>query len=377
MDRIHKLLFTTAIICWSLLILGAGNQAAKGQADDQIYYISCLHNGVGPDIDLTPFAITDADTLQRSTIPVGSWVVRVTDGDGNLMAPDAKGRVLIFWNEKQWWIVPQALKKAGPDGSTDCDGHIDPVPTLTQPAPPLAPTLLTVTPLPAEQPTATPRPSNPSGMPVYDPGRFAVPGIQSVFKDQPPAVVGSYRIYNFSSMDIVPQDAEQCIDTSLPADLDKCDTPGQGIAVYSPVAGCAFRLADNPSIVVIVINCERDVQFQKADGTSFKARREIVLSLLDPKTTVRITSTGTNVKPGYFIGSLCTDSNKADCGIAKDTPIHLSIQLRLTNFNEADPATNDELLGFLATPNCLFDAFLYSPGNPKPNPNPLQACPAS
>src|SRR5262249_24584087 len=190
-----------------------------------------------------------------SVIPVGTWVVRVTDGDGILATPDSKGRVLIVWQDKQWWIVPQALKKAGPDGSTDCDGHIAPIPTLTPNAPPPAePLVTTATALPdvpptdvppppvAQVATATPRPVGPSGIPVYDPGRFAVPGIQSEFKDQPPAVVGSYRIYGGGSVDLVPQAAEQCIDTSLPADLDKCDTPGQGIPVYSPVAGCAFRL---------------------------------------------------------------------------------------------------------------------------------------
>src|SRR5262249_15331603 len=149
--------------------------------------------------------------------------------------------------------------------------------------------------------TATPRPVGPSGIPVYDPGRFAVPGIQSVFKDQPPAVIGSFRIYGGGSVDLVPQAAEQCIDTSLPADLGKCDTPGQVIPVYSLVAGCAFRLTDTPSIVVIALNCERDVTFTAKDGSTFKGRREVVLSLLDPKTTVRISSVGTGVKPGYYI----------------------------------------------------------------------------
>jgi hypothetical protein len=29
----------------------------------------------------------------------------------------------------------------------------------------------------------------------------------------------------------------------------------------------------------------------------------------------------------------------------------------------------------IASPNCLFDGFQYSPGNPTANPNPIHGCP--
>ena len=72
MTRLEKGLTLAITVCCVFAILSIWQRTVRGQADDLIYYVSCLHNGVGPDIDITPFAITDAVTLQRSVIPVGT-----------------------------------------------------------------------------------------------------------------------------------------------------------------------------------------------------------------------------------------------------------------------------------------------------------------
>jgi hypothetical protein len=78
---------------------------------------------------------------------------------------------------------------------------------------------------------------------------------------------------------------------------------------------------------------------------------------------------------GQYIGSLCVVATKESCNIRNDLPPYLSMQVRFTTDKDLFSATHDEILGVIASPNCLFDAFIYSPGNQTANPSPIQGCP--
>ncbi len=362
-------------------------------APDRIVYISCLLNGVGPGTDLHPFKIVDSrNENNTATIPVGTWVIRAVDADGALIAPDARNRILIMYRNGLWWIAAAALKQADPNFGTDCDGFIPPIPSPTpyQPPTPLPPTLtatpfLSATPAP---PTPTPLPTMPRATfdpshPLYDAGRFKVPDIHSVFGSEAPAVIGSYRFYGSGTLDLVPHSLEQCVDAS-PLGESACYkptvvAPGRiGASVYAPAAGCAYRLAENPAIVIIVLNCEGRTQlFQTKNGDKpFQARREIVLDHLDPDTTKGL-GAGTKVAAGQYIGSLCSVAGKADCKIRNDVLPYLSVQVRFTADSGPITPENDEVIGFLAAPNCIFDDYNYSPGKVIANPKPIAGCPLS
>jgi hypothetical protein len=237
--------------------------------------------------------------------------------------------------------------------------------------------------------TATPQSTFDPAMPTYDSGRFDLPDVSSPFGEYPPAVVGSYRFYDGKTLDLVPSELEDCVDTS-PVDKQECysalqtqllQTPqpqlvleNTGIPVYAPVAGCAFLLPDTITIVLIV-NCEQNISFETSDGAPIKGRREVMLTHLDPQTTKHISTSGTKVDPSEYLGSLCLMSDKASCNIITDLPPYLSMKLRINTGLDYFAATNEEILAFLAQPKCLYDQFLYSPLNPSLNPQPLQACP--
>ncbi len=396
------MLFRTRLM---LIIIGLsffaliGASRSDAQSGMPIYYISCLLNGVGPGVDLRPFAITNSVSGERSTIPVGTQVIRVTDETGQLVPPDEKGRVLILWKNTQWWIVPAALKQPAADGSTDCDGHITPVPTITAPpspqpsptlvVPPTKSAIVTSAPISAAPtetsviatPTQETMPTNDPALPVYGKGRFDIPDVHGIFGNQPAAVIGTYRIYDNGTVDLVPRSVERCVDTVSPASIFKCDTTAlnaftaeQGIAVYAPVAGCAIRLAEQPSIVVLVVNCETNITLQDNAGAPVRGRRELVLAHLDPDSIKRLSTGGTQVKAGEQLGTLCINATKADCDISADILPYLSVQLRINTVKGKISATKDEILAVLGTPYCIYDDYLYNIGAPTQNADPLQGC---
>src|SRR5579862_5282667 len=156
--RITAVLLLILIVGASALVLSAHTVQAESSATpthdpldispDRIFYVSCLLNGVGPQIDLRPFKLTDVATGNTSTVAVGTWLIRSVDETGAMIPPDDKGRVIVFYRNKDWWIAGAALKHPNADGTTDCDGSISPVPSFTPYQSP--------TPLP---PTFTPSPS--------------------------------------------------------------------------------------------------------------------------------------------------------------------------------------------------------------------------
>jgi hypothetical protein len=379
---------------WSTLVRRVNAQSTATPNDpryispDRIFYVSCLLNGIGPAIDLRPFRIVDPYTGNASTIPVGTWVIRTLDETGATIPPDAQGRVLITWRGKEWWITGTALKQSNADGTTDCDGFITPIPSPTayqSPVPTPTRVVALVVTSSAIPPTIPPIPPTPRAtldpaLPTYDLGRFDGLNIQSVFGQFAPAAVGSYRIYDNGTLDIVPQYLENCVDTARSTELScylpqNPRDPGGGAPVYSPVTGCAFRLTQQPFTVIVRPNCERGVVFQTKDGGPFRGQREILLTHLDPDTTKGISSGGSKVTAGQYLASLCIVTTKAACNIRNDLPPYLAMQVRFTTDSDLFPAANDEVLGVIASPNCLFDGFQYSPGNPTANPNPIHGCP--
>jgi hypothetical protein len=308
-------------------------------------------------------------------------VIRTADETGALIPPDGQGRILITWRGREWWITGTALKQATADGKTDCDGYITPIPSPTARQSP-APLVVTSTPIPPTIPAIppTPRATFDPALPTYDLGRFDGLNIQSVFGQFAPAAVGSYRIYDNGTLDIVPQYLEKCVDTARTRELScylpqNPRDPGGGVPVYAPVAGCAFRLTQQPYTVIIRPNCERNILFQSPEGNPFRGQREILLTHLDPDTTKGISSGGSKVAAGQYLASLCIVTTKSACNIRNDLPPYLSMQVRFTTDSDLFPAATNEILGVIASPNCFFDAFQYSPGNQTANPNPIHGCP--
>jgi hypothetical protein len=395
MIRSRLMLTIVGLVCLFSTWLGVTRSLAQSPSvpPKQIFYVSCLLNGVGPGIDIRPFAIIHAITKEKSEVPVGTQVIRLVDETGELAPPDDKGRVMILWNEAQWWITEAALKQYGPNGETDCDGSITPVPTPTQVAIPATSVPPTSTPIP---PTETPvvvsgapvvisnievvqglQPVRDPNLPVYNTGRFTLPDIHGVFGNQPVGVIGSYRIYDNSTLDVIPRAFERCVDSTPSTVLSKCDPEAvnvfigtEGIPVYAPVTGCLIQAANDKSTTILIPGCESNARIQNSDGTQFTGRREIVISHLDPDSVKRLG----NYKAGDQVGNLCVNTTKADCNVNGDLLPYLSVQLRIRDAQGVNPASKEELLAFLGTPFCIYDDYLYSPTNPAANPDPLQGC---
>lgn len=253
----------------------------------------------------------------------------------------------------------------------------------------------TATPTLPPSPTPTASPTLDPSIPLHSPGRFADPPptdgveIKSVFNDQAPAVMGICYIHNgsnnpcvpdpaYSTVDVVPREMEQCIDTSTETQLVDCDPVGSsvGIPVYAPFDGDAYRV--RADIIVLAYRHDTFSTYQNPD----LGRREISLTHLDPATLSSIplgNQVGVHYMAGDLIGNLCRDSNKSDCQIAfSDEGVHAAIDIRFYNPNITPPhtpAANAEVLGFLASPGCLFDDWANIPGTQTHNSDPLRACP--
>jgi hypothetical protein len=388
--------YVTILFSFAVMVVGIHPSSATGLqatiSPARISYISCLLNGIGTTIDLTPFKIIDLRTGQASTIPVGTWVVRTVDETGAIIPPDSKGRVLISWKNRDYWILAAAVKQASPDGRADCDGYITPAPTLTPvnvmlvPSPTLvrqanndsSTELVTLTPTQFSIQPTLPRPTFDPSIPTYVLGRLAVPAFASVFGATSPAVVGSFRFYDLNTLDIVPSTLEECFDSNSPKDSNcfqaSAADPSIGVSVYAPVDGCLYPVGGT-SMVVLVVLCEHDVQFQNPEGSTFRGRREILFAHLDP-TDINI-PTGKRIKAGDLIGNLCTIANADACDIRPDVFPYLSVKVRFYTGSDYFAATKEEILALLSQPNCLYDKYLYSPNSQAINPQPLQACPAS
>jgi len=104
------------------------------------------------------------------------------------------------------------------------------------------------------------------------------------------------------------------------------------------------------------------------DNTNYEVRREIVLSHLNPDSVETIGVCG-NVSLGTLVGYLCRHDRRDMCGISittdpRDFEVnHLAFQVRFYGvYFEAnlqkkwtEGAKAEELIGVLATPNCIFD----------------------
>jgi hypothetical protein len=76
-----------------------------------------------------------------------------------------------------------------------------------------------------------------------------------------------------------------------------------------------------------------------------------------------------------FVGYLCL-SNEAfnTCEVfANSVPTHLAFQLLF--FSGTYQQAPNDILGYLARPNCLYDGWNYNQGNPQVQINPIRACP--
>jgi hypothetical protein len=233
----------------------------------------------------------------------------------------------------------------------------------------------TATPTPS--PTPTPSATFDPNIPRHSPGRFGqgIPQIGSVFGSESPATIGALRIHAMGTVDVMPKAAEYCIDSGTETTYPQCDpTDGLGVPVYAPISGLAYRQGSG----VIFI-------YPSDTMTSFpEGRREIFFAHLDPNTISYITDVAnagagpTPIAAGTIIGRLCRDADKDRCDVSSATMSHLAINPRFY-FNSPltyTPATDSEILGFLAQPSCLFDLWANVPGVSTPQTNPLHACPS-
>jgi hypothetical protein len=288
----------------------------------QIYYVSCLRNGIGPDIDTRPFYVTQPGATRTFPIAVGTYVLRIVDETGALLPPDTNGRVLIRWGDSQWLIAQQAIKRPAPDGSTDCDGRITPAPTLT---PYLSPT-----------PTATLSPSQTvlvggTSTDFGDPdfGTLSYP-IGAIFGAYRPAVTSGAGDFPDGTVNILPDPIATCVVNASQADIiaGKCDSAAPDrLLVTSPVAGCLYH-AEGTSMLIIVVSrtgvgCKDAVVYP---------RLEIVLVHLDPISLQNVKSFNISVKPGDVVGLLCqpsiTAKNPSVCGSSLS---YLTLQFRVNS----------------------------------------------
>jgi len=242
--------------------------------------------------------------------------------------------------------------------------YLTPIRDVTCPRPSATPTV-SFTPTP----TATFDPS----IPNFSAGRFEENrvSILSIFGPYVPANMGALGFHGgVTQFDVVPKHLEECLDTHLVfEELNQCDNGGL-IAIYAPVDGCIWRT--EPSVIVFIIKCEGDTAYP--DG-----RREFELSHLEPNSISTIPHTTQpgpkNFVRGEFIGYLCPNTTKTSCNIGNDVGTHLAFSLRFYKYPTFVSATNDEFLGFLAKPSCLFDDWAnQSPPIQKPS-SPYEACP--
>jgi hypothetical protein len=158
--------------------------------------------------------------------------------------------------------------------------------------------------------------------------------------------------------------------------LGNCDppVPPLGVPVYAPVSGCILRDSVNLTVVIIAVNCEGFEAYP--DG-----RREIALTHLDPNTIQQWPVAGVDpavgITAGQLVGNLCRNETKLSCGINSDAiPTHLAVSVRFYQpVGIFTAALDSEVLGFDATPSCLFDEWDDIPGLPTSNPNSYHACP--
>lgn len=243
-------------------------------------------------------------------------------------------------------------------------------------------------------PTATPLPTNtpqPTGtqdssLQKASPGRFANPpgGYGSPFMSgDAPANVGSYGIHDFGTIDVMPANLEECIDTSSNALSTLCNPPNStlGIPIFAPVGGTEY-IDDGRNIILFweISHMRNDI----IPPAVVNVRREIVLAHLDG-TNFKVNSSS-QIQRGALLGYLCRHENRAICHIpvqSGDTDFgfvvnHLGVQVRFRDNDhyQSYAPTDQEVLGVLAIPNCIFDKWYEDHLVKRPkNPQIYAACP--
>jgi len=315
------------------------------------WYISC-NNLTGP---LRVRSGVEIGTQFQEDLPIGTQVIRPDLIETSALDFPQYIRIRIYYPlGQQIEIAYVTIRDLVANDGEYLDTVRDPV--CPTPAPTLPPTATPTA-------TATFDPTYPR----YSPGRFDdnVGTILSVFGNEPPAVMGVLEIH--PDIDLVPLSMEQCIDAT--AQLSNCLT--EQVAVYAPVSGCLYRTQLDQ--IELIINCE-------SINTYPDGRREVYFTHLDPNRIPNSWQLNTfyyNIQAGALLGYLCSESNKGSCGISANTPVHLAVNLRFwLGGGQTIPATNEEFLGFISTPSCLFDIWLANAFSPTLNPNPLNACPA-
>jgi hypothetical protein len=244
--------------------------------------------------------------------------------------------------------------------------------------------------------------SLPTSYTRQSPVEFNVPPIASVFGNIPPSYMGACGLHfglncadgSGSTLDIIPQNLELCIDTRNVLAYGECDLAytetvsgipswadalngKQGIPVYAPVGGIA------------TLNVDRTIRFRIGLKTgSTTEYKQINFSHMIPLSS--ILSSGAVVIPitaGQKIGFLCPNNDSLKVTLCRvrdaDTPTHLAFQLQYQIGDTNNPIqvapdslARQEVLGLLAIPRCLHDDWLGMNGAPSKSQNPrFKICP--
>jgi hypothetical protein len=195
-----------------------------------------------------------------------------------------------------------------------------------------------------------------------------------------------------STLDIVPQNMELCIDTSG----NRINCADILIPVVAPVTACGF-LSNQPDDTpdsgdTIILNIDLLARNSTCnDGSRAQDDREIAITHIIPNSNTLVSggvlNTGDWVKviTGELIGNLCKESDAVSvCKVNNDpilgsAPTHVAFQLRRVNFSNPPTYTSPvqgDVSGVLAIPRCLYDTWQFSPGNPIKQPlSQFRVCP--